>query len=222
MSETHFSPDKNVLYTTLRASFDEAPDKLSKDGANEVIAGSMFFENPDFIAFENVPRKKGKKRPIVRWATPSADPLESLGRIKDFVVANRGFDDGKASVSLVNDKSNEADDFFQSRWTRILGGGVIQLFGDGEDILRLIHDNPNRVARFSFSNEDLQLWWGSAWPKTFHDIPTHEVALAQKREGGLGRHAAAQCINLTGYDSLIANLDTALDAIGEHIPTLKS
>lgn len=221
MSEKRPSPTKKVLHVTKRENFDEHPDKLSEEEKRQIIAGGMYFDDPDFIAFENFPNEEGVCQPMLRWATVNDDPVSALIALRPF-IADDSYSEGEGHVSLRTSQTGRADDFFQSGWMRIAGGGANYFYGEGEDVVSEILENPDRVVRFGVGNEELLVDWGTAWPKKFHDIPTREITLIERKPGALGRLAASRCIALTGYNSLISNLDLALDAIGDHITTLKA
>ena len=191
---TEAAPPKNVLIET-------GPNEMWPDR----FYLSKFFDDPDYVYLDLTDRPEGIQ---FHWATEfsAADALHAL---EGFIEENKL---GKGNISLRHT--------FERRGTII--GGSNFLRGDADDIMNEVYDSEDRVAQFMLGNKHIDLAWGHAWPKNFHDIPTNEISLRFNKAKHVSRVAVSACMQETALPGLRAAIDVTLDEFASYEPSLTS
>jgi hypothetical protein len=186
-------PEKNVAIP-----FSSQIHKKDK----KIIGVFKRFDDPDYASLQYADPESY----AVTWATQKSaqDTLAVLG---DFIET---YEFSEARIILKHS--------FKRRSTVI--GGANCLSGDLEDVVNEVHDNPERTSAFQLIGGGMKLRWSSAWPMTYHDIPTNEVRLDIDRAMPLSRIAVEQCMGLTAYPDLASKVGVTLDEFAVYEPRL--
>jgi hypothetical protein len=179
-------------------------DKLIYGKAKGV---QKYFEDPDYI-YLDLGRDFKEGQYGLKWATP-LDALEASHALRDFINQGR-FTRGRVGL-IGTDNDN----------TYILGCPTRVFKGTAEDILDELQENSDRATFFEVSNRVMHLAWAPSFGVDFHDIPTNMIQLHTRKTHAVGRFSVDQCVALTGYPGLKANLDVTLDQFSQYVDDLK-
>jgi hypothetical protein len=186
-------PEKNVAIP-----FSSQIHKKDK----KIIGVLKRFDDPDYASLQ-IPDPESY---AVTWATQNS-AQDTLVALDDFIET---YEFSEANIFLKHS--------FKRRGT-VMGGSNC-LSGELEDVVNEVHDNPERTSSFQLIAGGIKLWWGSAWPMTYHDIPTNEVRLDIDRTMPLSRIAVEQCMGLTAYPDLASKIEVTLDEFAVYEPRL--
>ena len=196
------------------------------EGNPKWIGVHKFFDDPDYIGAEYERDENGENKDILlEWATKDIGLRATLFALQD-VLTQGEYERGTAYILRENSHTDEALQFFcpsNTRRTRIMGGGVVRLEGNPQDMVAEIleSEDDGSVHAFGFDNEDVEISYHKVWPKSFHDIPTNGIFMFEKEKGALSRMVVDECIAATAREGLLADVVQTLDEFGEHIPGLR-